>query len=256
MDYQVLLLEVKDNIALLKINRPKELNALNSQFFYEMNQMLDEIKARDDVRVVIITGEGKAFAAGADIPELSEKNKEQGRQFSRTGQNVFDKIEHFPLPVIAAVNGYALGGGFELASACDFRIASTKAQFGQPEVNLGLIPGFSGTQRLPRMIGDSNALYILMTGENVLAEEAYNLGLVQRLVEADNLMDETYKVAGKIASKGPKAVQLVKEMVRRGKQLNFNDGNVLESKHFGSLFGTEETKEGINAFLEKRKPNW
>ncbi len=256
MDYQVLLLEVKDNIATIKLNRPDALNALNTRFFHEMNQMLDEVSKRDDVRAVIITGEGKAFAAGADIAEMKDMSKEQGRQFSRTGHNVFSKIENFPLPVIAAINGYALGGGFELAAACDFRIASTKAMFGQPEVNLGLIPGFSGTQRLPRLIGEANALYLLMTGSNVDADEALNLGLVQKLVDTDLLMEEAYKITEKIAAKGPKAVKLVKETVRRGGQLNFHDAEVLESKHFGSLFRTEETNEGINAFMEKRKPNW
>lgn len=256
MDYQVLLLEIKDNIALIKLNRPDALNALNTRFFHEMNQMLDEVSKKDEVRVVIITGEDKAFAAGADIAEMKDMSKEQGRQFSRTGHNVFNKIENFPLPVIAAINGYALGGGFELAAACDFRIASTKAMFGQPEVNLGLIPGFSGTQRLPRLIGEANALYLLMTGSNVDADEALNLGLVQKLVDADLLMEETYKIAKKIASKGPNAVKLVKETVRRGGELNFHEAEILESKHFGSLFGTDETNEGISAFLEKRKPNW
>ena len=256
MDYQILQLKVEDSIGLITIQRPKALNALNSRFFQEMDAMLDDIQARDDIRVVVITGEGKAFAAGADIAEMSGMSKEEGQQFSRTGQEVFNKIEQLEVPIIAAVNGFALGGGCELAAACDFRIASTKAKFGQPEVNLGLIPGFSGSQRLPRLIGDANALYMLVSGENLAAEEAMSLGLVQKVVEADLLMDETFKIAAKITQKGPEAVKRVKNVVRRGRQMSFKDAEILESKNFGALFGTPETKEGIDAFLNKRKPNW
>jgi enoyl-CoA hydratase len=221
-----------------------------------MNAMLDEIENNEDIRVLIITGEGKAFVAGADISEMSEMNEEQGKQFSITGQSTFNRIENLKIPVIAAVNGFALGGGCELAMACDIRIANNYAKFGQPEVNLGLIPGYAGTQRLSRHIGLSNALYLLMTADMINSEEALKLGLVQKVVDAEILLTESKAIAIKIASKGPVAIKKVKEVTRKGMQTDFNSACELEAIEFGKLFGNGESGEGMKAFLEKRKPVW
>jgi len=255
MDYEVLKLDVVDGIAIVTLNRPQALNALNSQFFREMDRMVADIKARDDIKVLIITGEGKAFAAGADIAEMVDMPQEQAREFSRTGQNTFRSLELLEIPVIAAVNGFSLGGGNELAMACDFRIASTRAKFGQPEVNLGLIPGYAATQRLPRLVGPGNALYLLFTGDMITAEEALRMGLVQKVTEPEKLMDEVMEIARKIASKGPKAIRLVKQAAHYGMVHGFEKGSELEAEKFGDPFGNEGA-EGMRAFLEKREPRW
>lgn len=255
MNYEILSLDVQNGIGLIKISRPQALNALNSKFFAEMDAMLDEVAAKPEIKVLIVTGEGKAFVAGADIAEMVNMNQEQGSSFSRLGQGVFNKIEKLEIPVIAAVNGFALGGGCELAMSCDFRIASNLAKFGQPEVNLGLIPGYAGTQRLPRLVGLADALYLLYTADMINAEEALRLGLVQKVVEPEKLMDEVMAIASKISAKGPKAVKLIKSVTRTGFQSDFNVGSELEAKQFGTLFGNEG-KEGMTAFLEKRRPNW
>jgi enoyl-CoA hydratase len=256
MEYQILQHTVDGAVATITVARPKALNALNTRFFDEMDALLDELSGNAELRVVIITGEGKAFAAGADIAEMSGMNSKQGEAFSRKGQAVFNKIENYPLPVIAAVNGYALGGGCEFAASCDIRIASAKAKFGQPEVNLGLIPGYSGSQRLPRLIGRANANYLLFTGDTIDAAEAHRMGLVQKVIDHDLLMEEALKTAKTIASKGPEAVKMLKKTVNEGLATSFDKGEDLEAKHFGSLFGTKETTEGMDAFLNKRKPNW
>lgn len=256
MDYQILHHKAEQHVATITISRPQAMNALNALFFNEMDNLLDELATDKSLRAVIITGEGKAFAAGADISEMAEMDSREGEEFSNTGQQVFNKIASFPVPVIAAVNGYALGGGCELAASCDIRIASTKAKFGQPEVNLGLIPGYSGTQRLPRLIGRAAAMYLLFTGETILAEEALRIGLVQKVTEADNLLEEATRIALLIASKGPEAIKTVKKTVNEGLALSLEEGEALESGRFGSLFETPETNEGIDAFLNKRKPNW
>jgi enoyl-CoA hydratase len=255
MEYQILKQNFNEGILLVTISRPKAMNALNTRFFVEMNGVLDSYENNPDVKVMVITGEGKAFVAGADIAEMVNKDQKEGSEFSDFGQRTFDRLETMPFPVIAAVNGFALGGGCELTMACDFRIAGTKAKFGQPEVNLGLIPGYAGTQRMARLIGMGNALYLLMTAEMIDAAEALRMGLVQKVVEQDDLMDEVMKIAKNIASKGPKAVRKVKAVTRQGFMMNFSDGSALETKEFGSLFGNEGT-EGMKAFLEKRKPNW
>ncbi|MEI6122840.1 MAG: enoyl-CoA hydratase-related protein [Bacteroidota bacterium] len=255
MDYEILKLEVKDAIAIVTISRPQAMNALNTRFFQEMDQMIAEISKRDEIRVMILTGEGKAFVAGADIAEMVDMNSEQGSNFSRIGQNTFSNLEKMDIPVIAAINGFALGGGCELAMGCDFRIASTFAKFGQPEVNLGLIPGYAATQRLPRLVGLSNALYLLCTADMINAEEALRMGLVQKVVEPDQLIPEAIAMATKIAGKGPQAVKKIKKVTRAGMHTDFVSGSELESKEFGSLFGNEGA-EGMRAFLEKRKPNW
>ncbi|MGA2532665.1 MAG: enoyl-CoA hydratase-related protein [Candidatus Aminicenantales bacterium] len=255
MDYQILKTTVSEGIATVTVSRPQALNALNSRFFQEMNSLLAELGRRDDVKVLIITGEGKAFAAGADIAEMVLKTQSEGHEFSRAGQKTFRSLELFAKPVIAAVNGFALGGGAELAMACDVRVASSKAKFGQPEVNLGVIPGYGATQRLPRLIGLGNALYLLMTGEMIGAEEAMRIGLVQKVVEPEELLPAATELAKAIASKGPQAVRLVKQVARRGLSMDFEAGCALESDMFGSLF-ENEAAEGMRAFLEKRPPKW
>ena len=255
MEYEILKLEVKDSIAIVTISRPQAMNALNSRFFKEMDQMIAAISIQKDIKVMIITGDGKAFVAGADIAEMVDMNPEQGTSFSKVGQATFSSIEKMDIPVIAAINGFALGGGCELALSCDFRIASTFAKFGQPEVNLGLIPGYAATQRLPRLIGLSNALYLLCTADMINAEDALRMGLVQKVVEPDQLITEAIAMATKIAGKGPQAVRKIKKVTRQGMLTDFISGCEIESKEFGSLFGNEGA-EGMRAFLEKRKPNW
>jgi len=257
MEYQILKPELNNGIAVVTISRPKALNALNTRFFEEMTDYIESIKNDESVKVVVITGEGKAFVAGADIAEMVNKDQEEGSAFSRLGQKVFRSLELLDKPVIAAVNGFALGGGLELAMACDFRTASTKAKFGQPEVNLGLIPGYAGTQRLSRLVGLGDALYLLMTADMIGADDALRIGLVQKVFEPENLLEETLKIAKNITSKGPTAIKLVKKVVRKGIAMDFDEASELESENFGSLFGEgKEGKEGMSAFLEKRPPNF
>lgn len=256
MAYEILKLETNNCIAVLTISRPQAMNALNSKFFTEMNEMLSELEKRNDIRVMILTGEGKAFVAGADIAEMSDMNAEQGKQFSKTGHDTFNRIENLAFPVIAAVNGFALGGGCELSMACDIRIASKLAKFGQPEVNLGLIPGYAGTQRLPRLVGLSDALYLLLTADMITADEALRIGLVQKVTEPEQLMTEAMAIATKIASKGPIAIQQAKAVAREGMLTDFSSACDVEAAVFGKLFGNGESGEGMKAFLEKRKPNW
>lgn len=255
MEYKILKLAIENNIGVITISRPEALNALNTNFFKEMDLLLDDIEGNDEIDVVVITGEGKAFVAGADISEMCDKTQKQGYEFSIFGQSVFDKIEKLSKPVIAAINGFALGGGCELAMSCDFRIASFKAKFGQPEVNLGLTPGFAGTQRLSRLVGLADALYLLYTADMINAEEAYRLRLVQKIVEPENLMEETLSIARKIASKGPEAIKLIKRATRNGFNTDFTSGCEIEAKAFASLF-EKQGAEGMKAFMEKRKPKW
>jgi enoyl-CoA hydratase len=255
MEYKILKLAVESSIGIITISRPEALNALNTNFFKEMDSLLDEIEANDDIAVVVITGEGKAFVAGADIAEMCDKTQQEGYDFSKFGQAVFAKIEALSKPVIAAINGFALGGGCELAMSCDFRIASTKAKFGQPEVNLGLTPGFAGTQRLSRLIGLADALYLLYTADMIKADEAFRLKLVQKIVEPENLMEETLAIAAKIISKGPDSVKLIKRITRDGFDTDFASGCEMEAKGFASLF-EKQGAEGMKAFLGKHKPKW
>mgnify|MGYP001041861174 CR=1 FL=1 len=255
MSYQQLVLEKNGPVLLVSINRPEALNALNTKFFEEMNQVLDAEASDSDIRCLIITGQGKAFVAGADIAEMVDKNESEGAAFSKLGQDTFRRIEQYPKPVIAAVNGFALGGGMELAMACDFRLASEKAKFGQPEVNLGLIPGYAGTQRLSRLTNPGTALYLLLTAEMINAADAFQYGIVQKVLAPDELMDEAMRLAQLIAEKGPKAVEKVKRVTRQGFELSFEEGSELETKEFGSLFGNEG-RTGMTAFLKKEKPNW
>ena len=257
MEYEILKPQLLDGVAVVTISRPKALNALNTRFFQEMDDYIATIKNDTNIKVLVITGEGKAFVAGADIAEMVNKSRAEGSAFSRLGQQTFRSLEKLDIPVIAAVNGFALGGGLELSMACDFRIASTKAKFGQPEVNLGLIPGYAGTQRLARLVGPGDALYMLMTADMINADDALRIGLVQKVFEPEMLMEETMKIANNIASKGYTAVKLVKQVVRQGLLMDFDKGSELEAQNFGSLFGEgSEGKEGMQAFLEKRKPKW
>lgn len=257
MEYEILNVTFQDNIAIVKINRPQALNALNTRFFQEMDDVVSNVTNKPEIRVMIITGEGKAFVAGADIAEMVDKNPEEGSAFSRIGQNTFRSLEKMEIPVIAAINGFALGGGLELAMGCDFRIASTKAKFGQPEVNLGLIPGYAGTQRLSRLVGLGDALFLLMSADMIGADDALRIGLVQKVFEPEVLMDEVIKIAQTLASKGPQAVKKVKAVTRQGYLMDFDKGSELEAEQFGSLFGEgSEGEEGMKAFLDKRKPNW
>lgn len=255
MDYKILRFETVNFITTITISRPEAMNALNTNFFIEMDAMIDQLENEGNTKVAILTGDGKAFVAGADIAEMVNKNSEEARQFSLTGQNTFMKIENASFPVIAAINGFALGGGCELAMSCDFRIASSKAKFGQPEVNLGLIPGYAGTQRLTRLVGMADAMFLLLTADMIDANEAFRIKLVQKVVEPEQLMEETNRIANLIASKGPKAIKTVKKVARLGYNMNFSDGSNFEAENFGTLFGNEGT-EGMKAFLEKRKPNW
>jgi enoyl-CoA hydratase len=252
MDYKILKFEQREQTGILTISRPDAMNALNTAFFDELDHFLGEIP---DIRVLVITGEDKAFVAGADISEMVDMKPKHARHFSQRGQDIFNKIKDLRIPVIAAVNGFALGGGMELAMACDIRFASDNAKFGQPEVSLGLIPGFSGTQRLARYSSLGNALYMLLTGEMIDAKRAYEMGVVQKVTTPEDLMGEVLKVAKTIASKGPWAIEQVKKVTRQGLLIHFHDANRLESEVFASMFGHEGV-EGMKAFLEKRKPNW
>jgi len=256
MNYSTLQLEVLDKSAEIVINRPEAMNALNSQVFKDLNSALDVIEQNDKLCAVIITGNGKAFVAGADIAEMSNMGPSEARVFSTTGQDTFNRLANFKIPVIAAINGFALGGGCELAMGCDMRIASNLAKFGQPEVNLGLIPGYFGMKRLADIVGLSNALYLLCTADMIDANEALRLGLVQKITEPDELMNEARKIASKIASKGKMSVAKVKQVTVQGTDLNFSEARKLEIEAFASMFGTPEATEGMTAFLEKRKPNW
>lgn len=253
--YQILNVDVQENIAIVTINRPEALNALNTRFFDEMETYLKSLVNQPEIKVLIITGEGKAFVAGADIAEMADMTQAEGLAFSKKGQKVFRMLEEMDIPVIAAVNGFALGGGCELAMSCDIRIASVKAKFGQPEVNLGLTPGYAGTQRLPRLVGTGDALLLLLSGDHIPADEAYRIGLVQWILEPEELMEKTVELAKKIATKGPLAVKKVKKAVMEGIDTSFENGCDLEAQEFSSLF-EGEGREGMKAFLEKRPPKW
>lgn len=256
-DFKILTTEIRKGVAIVVINRPEALNALNTLFFEEMDLLIAQLAQDQSIRVMILTGEGKAFVAGADISEMVDKNADEGSAFGNRGQHTFRSLELLPFPVIAAINGFALGGGLELAMACDIRIASAKAKFGQPEVNLGLTPGFAGTQRLPRLVGLGNALYLLTSAEMIDASTALRMGLIQQIIEPDHLLDEAFKLAETIAKKGPQAVRKVKMLTRKALKTDMETGSELEADHFGSLFGENtEGHEGMKAFLEKRKPNW
>ena len=253
--FENLLLAREAAVAVLTINRPQVLNALNVSTLDELHRAAVDLTDDDSVRAVIITGAGeKSFVAGADISELAAHRPSESRDHARRGQRVFDLIEQMGKPVIAAVNGFALGGGCELAMACTFRIAADTARLGQPEVNLGLIPGFAGTQRLARLVGRGAALDLLLTGRQVTADEALRIGLVNRVVAAADLMREARAVAAELAGKPPIAVRCILEAVDRGLDSSLAEGQVLEAALFGLVASTDDMREGTAAFLEKRKP--
>ena len=251
--YQTLLLETRGPIAILTINRPDKLNALNDTVVAELQQAANALKGDRAVRGVILTGAGpKAFVAGADIGDLAKQGVIDGRQRALNGQQMLFAFERMGKPVLAAVNGFALGGGCELAMACHIRIASENARFGQPEVNLGITPGYGGTQRLPRIVGKGNAFYMLLTGEHVKAPDALRMGLVSAVVPQDQLMAEAEKIMNGIIAKGPVALALTIEAVDRGMETSLEEGLRIEADAFGLVASTTDMKEGLNAFLEKR----
>ncbi|MDI6840556.1 MAG: enoyl-CoA hydratase-related protein [bacterium] len=253
MGYKNLVVEIGDKIAVVKINRPQVLNAMNPETILEFESSLHELNDNPNVGVIIVTGEGKSFVSGSDIAELSKMDSIKAREYSQLGQRVLNKIEGMAKPVIAAINGYALGSGCELAMACDVRVASDMAKFGQPEVKLGLIPGHAGTQRLARIVGLGKAKELVFTGDIIDANEAYRIGLVNKVVPAANLLDEAKSLAKKMLSVGPIALKLAKSAINK----SFIDtGSAYESEAFGICFSTDEAKEGMKAFIEKRKPNW
>jgi enoyl-CoA hydratase len=254
MPYQFLTLAAENRIATLTVNRPDKLNALNDATIAELGQAIDEVRSRDDIAGLIVTGAGRAFVAGADISELSSQTPTIAKARAQNGQAVFRRFETSPKPVIAAVNGFALGGGCELALACHIRIASDKAKFGQPEVKLGTCPGYGGTQRLSRLVGKGRAIQLLTTAEMVDAHEAWRIGLVNRVVAPDDLMKAAHDMMSLILANGPLAVALCIEAVDRGLEMSLEEGLVLEANHFGLLAASEDMTEGMKAFLEKRAP--
>jgi enoyl-CoA hydratase len=248
-----ILYELKGHTALLTVSRPEALNALNLDTLKELEQTLTQAEADKDVYVLVITGAGKAFVAGADISQMKDFNAVEGKAFGELGNRVFSKLENMSKPVIAAVNGYALGGGCELAMACDIRIASEKAKFGQPETGLGITPGFGGTQRLPRIVGAAKAKELIFTAANIGAEEALRIGLVSRVVPAEELPAAALELAEKIAANAQIAVRQSKDAVNRGLQTDIQTGLAYEAQAFAVCFATEDQKDAMSAFVNKSK---
>lgn len=257
MEYQYLKNEVKeDGICILTISAPKSLNALNSTVLKEIDDFVSNLDTKKN-RILIITGDGeKSFVAGADISEMAHLYEKQGYEFSKLGAIAFRKIETLPIPVIAAVNGFCLGGGCELAMACDFRYASSNAKFGQPEVGLGVTPGFSGTYRLAKLIGQGYAKEMIYTGKVIRADEALRIGLVNTVCEPAELMDKVIETARKICANAPLAIKYAKECINESYDLDAADAIELENKNFGKCFATEDQKIGMTAFLNKEKPQF
>ncbi|MEA4926951.1 MAG: enoyl-CoA hydratase-related protein [Syntrophomonadaceae bacterium] len=255
MAFENIILEKEDYLAVLYINRPSALNALNKATLQEIRLAISDVAEDNLIKGLIVTGAGnKAFAAGADIAYMQSFSALEGRAFAAYGESTFRMIELMEKPVVAAVNGFALGGGCELAMACDIRLASETAIFGQPEVGLGVIPGFGGTQRLPRLIGEGRAKELIYTGDSVNAADAYRLGLVNHIYPQKELMDQAKELVKKIASKAPLAVGYAKHAIGRGMQVDLDSSMVIESDMFGMCTSTADQKEGMKAFLEKRKP--
>jgi len=257
MEYQTLLFEIKDGIALITINRPDKLNALNDQVMAELADVAQRLATDDAIRGAILTGAGpKAFVAGADIGDLAKQGPFDGKARALRGQAVLRRLETCGKPVIAAVNGFALGGGCELAMACHLRIASENAKFGQPELKLGIAPGYGGTQRLPRLVGKGVALQLILTGETIDAREAHRIGLVNKVVPSAELLAAAEQLVRAILAMGPLAVRLALEAVDQGLEMSLDEGLLLEANHFGLLAATRDMKEGLGAFLEKRAPKF
>jgi enoyl-CoA hydratase len=254
---ETLLIERDGAIAVVTFNRPKVLNALNLQTVSELTQRIDELEQDAGVRAIVLTGAGeKSFVAGADINELAVLSPAEAQRHAMRGQRLFDRIEQLGKPVIAAVNGFALGGGCELAMACSLRMAADTARLGQPEINLGIMPGYAGSQRLPRLVGKGRALEILLSGDMVSAQRAFEIGLVNRVVPAADLMTEARKWAATLASKAPIAVRYILEAVHHGGEMPFADGEYLEASLFGLVASTDDMREGTRAFLDKRAAVW
>lgn len=251
-----IILEINEGIAFITINRPGALNALNEALLDELIDIFINVKKNVEVKAIILTGKGKAFVSGADIAEMNGLTPVEGRALMMKGHRVMDLIESLEKPVIAAINGFTLGGGCELAMACDIRISSEKAKFGQPEVNLGIIPGFGGTQRLSRLVGKGMAKYLIMTAEIISADEALRIGLVERVVPAEELMGNAVKVAKTIMSKAPYAVAVAKSVINNGIGLDMKSACTLEIESFTAPFSSDDKIEGMSAFLEKRTPHF
>lgn len=256
MSYQFLLFEVADRIATITVNRPDKLNALNDATIAELGRAIDEANSRDDVAGVLLTGAGRSFVAGADISELESQSPLEAQRRSRAGQNIFRRFETSPKPTVAALNGFTLGGGCELAMACHVRIASEKAKLGQPEVKLGIVPGYGGTQRLPRLVGRGAALRLLLTGEMIDANEAFRLGLVDQVTTPEALLDTARALLAAMVANAPLALAGCIEALDRGLDVDLEEGCTIESDFFGLLSSTADMKEGMRAFLEKRAPTF
>lgn len=246
-------IEKKDHVGLLTISRPEALNALNTEVLADLNAALTEVETDEEVYVVVLTGEGRSFVAGADIAQMRDFGAVDGKVFSDAGNAAFLRIENFPKPVIAAVNGFALGGGCELAMACDIRIASEKAKFGQPEVGLGITPGFGGTQRLPRIVGTGKAMELILSARTVGAAEAKEIGLVNEVVAPEALLDTALALAGTIASQAQVAVRAAKQCIRRGMQADIGTAATYEALAFGVCCDTEDQYDAMDAFVKKEK---
>lgn len=246
----------KEKYAIITIKRPEALNALNDVVITEIGEAVDSLERDSKVRGFILTGEGKAFVAGADIAKMKEFGVKEGTEFSQLGQKVFRKLETSSLISLAAINGFCLGGGMELAMACDIRYASTNAKLGLPEVTLGLLPGFGGSQRLPRLIGVGRATELILTGDMINTEEGFRLGILNKVTDPENLLLEAEKTISTILSRGPNAIKAAKMAIRQGLETNMDLGLEWEKQLFGGRFSDAETKEGLSAFLEKRKPNF
>lgn len=257
MAFETIIFEKKDNYALITLNRPDKLNALNTQLFTELDEAITNIELDNEIRAVVLTGSGeKAFAAGADIKELNQSDKNSGRLFSEKGSKVMQRLENLKVPVIAAVNGFSLGGGCELAMSCHIRFASDNAKFGQPEVNLGILPGYGGTQRMPRLVGIAKATELIISGNLIGAEEAKNIGLVNQVYPQSELMDKTLEFVKLVLSKGSIAVSASIDAIYQSQNLSLSDGLAYESKLFGEVCSTDDFKEGTSAFIEKRQANF
>jgi len=254
MSYETIISEMEENIAIIRFNRPKVLNAINPKVVEEMKDALEKLAANKAIKVLILTGEGdRAFVAGADIAAMRDFTPLEARAFSRQGQDVLFQLEALAIPAIACVNGFALGGGIEIAMACDFIYAADSAKFGQPEITLGVIPGFGGTQRLSRLVGKSMAKELCMTGAMISAQEAKEIGLVNKVFPRETLWEETMKVAKLLASKGRVSIRAVKDTINRGCDQDLRTGCYMESDAFGICMASEDAREGMGAFLEKRK---
>lgn len=254
MGFENIILEIKEHIAVITLNRPKVMNALNEDLVAELDKAVDKIAGNDEVRAVIITGGEKNFAAGADISKMVEGNPQWAKSFSF--KDTFNKIENLQKPTIAAVSGYALGGGLELALVCDLRIVTEGAKLGLPEINLGIFPGAGGTQRLPRLIGSTRAKEMIYLGSIIDAQTALSYGLVNQVVKEENLLEEAMKIARKLAAKPPVALRTAKQVIQDGLSMDLRSGIEYEAVVWASLFATEDQKEGMRAFQEKRKPNF